>query len=134
VGLDVQAANGTVLQRINPPSKGNIHINPLYRQTILDGLHAATSQPGGTSYDVMHDFPLPVYGKTGTAQYNNQQDYAWYACFVPGSVTTRPIVIVVTVEQGSFGDIAAAPVARQMLNQWFLGKRGSYKAGSSATL
>jgi penicillin-binding protein 2 len=134
VGLDIQDANGTVLQRIDPPPKRHIDINPIYRQTILDGLRLAAGSPGGTSYDVMGNFPLPVYAKTGTAQYNGQQDYAWYACFVPSWVTGRPIVIVVTVEQGSFGDIAAAPVARVMLNQWFFGKRGAYKAGTSATL
>ncbi len=33
---------------------------------------------------MFQNFPEPVYGKTGTAQYTNQQDYAWYACFVPG--------------------------------------------------
>jgi penicillin-binding protein 2 len=134
VGLDIQASDGTVLQRIDPPPVRRLHFNPDYRQTVLDGLHAATSQAGGTSYDVMHDFPLPVYGKTGTAQYTGKQDYAWYACFVPSTATSRPIVIIVTVEQGGFGDVAAAPVARQMLNQWFLGKRGTFTAGSSATL
>ena len=58
------------------------------------------------------NFPEQVYGKTGTAQYNGQQDYAWYACFVPPSATSKPIVVVVTVEQGGFGAVGAAPVAR----------------------
>ena len=31
----------------------------------------------------------------------------------------RPIVIAVTVEQGGFGDQAAAPVARLMASEWF---------------
>jgi penicillin-binding protein 2 len=82
----------------------------------------------------MHGFPKPVYGKTGTAQYNGQPDYAWYACFVPSWETGRPIVIVVTVERGGFGDVAAAPVAHAMLSQWFLGHPGAFKSGTSATL
>ena len=80
------------------------------------------------------NFPEQVYGKTGTAQYNGQHDYSWYACFVPAEATTKPIVVVVHVEQGGFGAVAAAPVARQILSQWFFGKPGPYTAGSSTTL
>jgi cell division protein FtsI/penicillin-binding protein 2 len=82
----------------------------------------------------MRDFPEQVYGKTGTAQYNDQQDYAWYACFVPPSATSTPITVVVTVPRGGFGAVAAAPVARQILSQWFLGDAGKFIAGSSKTL
>jgi penicillin-binding protein 2 len=135
LGLDVQNADGTVLQNINPPpTRHNININPLYLSTILTGLRDAASQPGGTSYDVMGNFPEQVYGKTGTAQYNNQPDYSWYACFVPASATTKPILVVVHVERGGFGDVAAAPVARQILSQWFFGKPGPYQSGTSHTL
>ena len=134
LGLDIQTSDGTVLQNINPPAARHIPINPFYLATIRQGLRDAASQPGGTSYDVMGNFPEQVYGKTGTAQYTNQPDYSWYACFVPRTATTKPIVVVVHVERGGFGDIAAAPVAREILSQWFFGKPGVYKAGSSATL
>ena len=43
-------------------------------------------------------------------------------------------MVVVTVEQGGFGAVAAAPVAREILSQWFFGKPGSFVAGSSKTL
>jgi penicillin-binding protein 2 len=137
VGEDIQNAQGTVLQRIDPPARRHLKIDPLYRQTILQGLRQAASAPGGTSDDVFGNFPEQVYGKTGTAQYISngaEQDYAWYACFVPATATSKPIVVVVWVEQGGFGDIAAAPVARQILSQWFFGKPGQYTAGSSTTL
>ena len=138
VGLDVQSSNGTVVQTISQPKGRAISINPSYRQTILAGLRAAASQPGGTSAAVFGNFPEQVYGKTGTAQYFNAQnvetDYAWYACFVPPSATSKPIVVVVWVEKGGYGAIAAAPVAREILSQWFLGKPGPYVAGNSKTL
>jgi penicillin-binding protein 2 len=138
LGLDVQTNDGTVLQSISPPPSRHIPINPLYLETIRQGLREAASSPGGTSDDVMGNFPQQVYGKTGTAQYFNSQnvesDYAWYACFVPQSATSKPIVVVVWVEKGGFGDIGAAPVARQILSQWFYGKPGRYVSGNSATL
>jgi hypothetical protein len=40
----------------------------------------------------------------------------------------------VWVEQGGFGDVGAAPVARQILSQWFFGKRGQFVSGNSHTL
>ena len=134
LGLDIQAPDGTVLRSINPPPSRHLTIDPAYRQTILNGLHQAAQSPGGTSDDVMGNFPKPVYGKTGSAQYTNQPDYAWYACFVPASATTKPIVVIVDVERGGFGDVAAAPVARAILSQWFFGNPGKYRAGTSATL
>lgn len=134
LGLDVQSADGVVQQTFSPPARRHFTIDPLYLETIRAGLRAAASQPGGTSADVFQNFPQEVYGKTGTAQYNGQQDYAWYACFVPASATSKPIVVVVTVEQGGFGAVGAAPVARQILSQWFFGNKGAYVAGSSKTL
>jgi penicillin-binding protein 2 len=134
LGLDIENSSGTVLQRIDPPPTRHITINPLYLDTIRQGLHDAAQTSGGTSDDVFGNFPEQVYGKTGTAQYNGQQDYSWYACFVPATATSKPIAVVVTVEQGGFGAVAAAPVAREILSQWFFGKPGPFVAGSSKTL
>jgi penicillin-binding protein 2 len=137
VGEDIQSSAGQILQRINPKTRRRLHINPEYLSTILTGLREAASQPGGTSADVMSSFPKPVYGKTGTAQYfpnGVEHDYSWYTCFVPASATSKPIEVVVWVENGGFGDVAAAPVARQILSQWFFDKPGPYKSGVSTTL
>jgi penicillin-binding protein 2 len=137
LGLDIEEPDGTVLQKISPPPARHININPQYLAAIRQGLRDAASSPGGTSDDVMGNFREQVYGKTGTAQYVNngvEQDYAWYACFVPSWATGTPIVVVVWVEQGGFGDIGAAPVARQILSQWFFGKKGSFVTGNSHTL
>ena len=90
LGLEVDSADGTLMSKIAPPPARRININPVYLDTIRSGLHAAAQSAGGTSYDVMGNFPEQVYGKTGTAQYNGQQDYSWYACFVPPSATQHP--------------------------------------------
>jgi penicillin-binding protein 2 len=134
IGLDVTEPDGTILQRIDPPPARHVNINPIYLDTIRQGLHDAAQSGGGTSDDVMGNFPQQVYGKTGTAQYTGQQDYSWYACFVPSSATSKPILVVVWVEQGGFGAQAAAPAARQILSQWFYGSRGPFQVGQSRTL
>ena len=66
------------------------------------------ARAGGTSDDVMGNFPMHVYGKTGTAELGNSAispEDAWYACYVPASETNKPIVVVVNVEKGGFGDV-----------------------------
>ncbi|HLI58832.1 MAG TPA: penicillin-binding transpeptidase domain-containing protein [Solirubrobacteraceae bacterium] len=141
LGQDIQAPDGTILQKLSFPPLRHLHINPTYLQTVQTGLHEAAQSPGGTSADVMTNFGKPVYGKTGTAQYiptsgpdkGIEKDYSWYTCYVPASATSKPIEIVVWVEGGGFGAVASAPVARQMLSQWFYGRPGPYTAGSSQT-
>ncbi|HZU60472.1 MAG TPA: penicillin-binding transpeptidase domain-containing protein [Solirubrobacteraceae bacterium] len=126
LGFDIEQPDGTLIQRIDPPPKRHLNINPLYLETIRQGLREAASQPGGTSYPIMGNFPEQVYGKTGTAQYIGQPDYSWYVCFVPASATSKPILVAVTVPRAGFGAQAAAPVARQILSQWFFGKPGTF--------
>ncbi len=132
LGRDVQSQDGTVIQKIDPRPARHIAIDPQNLGAIRQGLRDAASQPGGTSYEVFGSFPEPVYGKTGTAQQTGQADSAWYACYVPDP--GKPIVVVVTVPHGGFGAAAAAPVAREILSQWFSGKRGSFVSGTSHTL
>jgi penicillin-binding protein 2 len=138
LGASIRAADGTVLQRVDPPPSRHIDLEPADLAAIRAGLRAATSQPGGTSADVFAGFGEPVYGKTGTAQYFDasgaETDDGWYACFVPPSATGRPIVVIVWVQKGGFGDISAVPVARQILSQWFDGRPGRYVSGRSTSL
>jgi penicillin-binding protein 2 len=137
LGQDIESPTGTPVQKLDPGIRRNLHIDPAYLSAIQQGLEEAANDAGGTSADVMGDFPLHVYGKTGTAELGNSADSpedAWYACYVPASETSKPIVVVVNVYKGGFGDVAAAPVARQILSQWFLGKTGPFKSGVSTDL
>jgi penicillin-binding protein 2 len=122
-----------VLRPIDPTGKGHLKLNPDYLNAVRAGLRAAASQPGGTSADVFGSFAEHVDGATGSAQINGQHDDAWYAGFVPATATSKPIVVVVTVEQGGFGAKAAAPVARQILSQWFFSHPGPWITGTSQT-
>jgi penicillin-binding protein 2 len=135
LGMDVEDSQGRLVQEIEPPGTRTVDIPDDARAAIMDGLHLAASSPGGTSADVFTGWPqdrYPVYGKTGTAERGGgRPDQSWYVCFVPDSA--RPIVIAVTVEGGGWGASSAAPAARQILSQWFLGKTGKFVVGQSHT-
>jgi len=120
VGMQVVDTAGRVVQELNPSPRRHIAINPGYRSAILDGLHMAAQSPGGTSYAVFGGFPVPVAGKTGTAQRTGQADQSWYSVLAP--YPNPRVVVTVTIERGGFGVDSAAPVAEQILSQYFHAK------------
>ena len=112
----------------------HVHLSYSDLSLVMEGIHDAASQPGGTSADVWSGWDQardPVYGKTGTAQRPPLEDQSWYICYVADPA--RPIVLAVTVEQGGFGAETAAPIARLLASQWF-NKPLKFVAGSSKTL
>jgi penicillin-binding protein 2 len=131
LGLDIEDGHGRLLQRIKTSSRRHIDLSQTTRQTILEGLHEATSSAGGTSADVFKGFPYTVYGKTGTAQRGVDPDQAWYVAYVPNP--SRPIVVAVTIERGGFGAETAAPAVRLILSNWFHLGDNKFHIGSNQT-
>jgi penicillin-binding protein 2 len=117
VGMDVEDPNGSVVQEIDPAPIRHLNINPAYSQAILQGLHLAAQEPSGTSYSVFGNFPVPMAGKTGTAQRPPNPDQSWYVCVAP--YPNPKIVVAATIEQGGFGVEEAAPTARQILDAYY---------------
>jgi penicillin-binding protein 2 len=117
VGLRVEDAAGRVLREIDPEPARQVEIDPEWREAILAGLHDAAQAPGGTSYDVFGGFPIPVAGKTGTAERPPYGDQSWYVVLAP--YPDPEIVVAVTFEEGGFGAETAAPAALQILSEHF---------------
>ena len=83
VGMEVEDSSGRAVQEIDPAPQRHLDIAPQYRQAILEGIHMAAQSPGGTSYPVFGNFPIPMAGKTGTAQRPGQADQSWYVALAP---------------------------------------------------
>lgn len=126
VGLGVSDPAGRVLSEFEPAPQRSLRIEPEYRRAILEGLHAAAQAPEGTSYEVFGNFPVPVAGKTGTAQRPPHPDQAWYVVLAP--YPNPRIVTAVTIEGGGFGAHTAAPAALEILEAYF-DKRSAGAAG-----
>jgi penicillin-binding protein 2 len=134
LGMEIDEADGGLVQRLSYPAKRHVHLDPADLSLVMEGIHDAASENGGTSADVWagwNQTEHPVYGKTGTAEHYNQEDQSWYMCYVADP--KRPIVIAVTVEKGGFGAETAAPIARLIASQWFH-KRSKFIVGTSKTL
>jgi penicillin-binding protein 2 len=126
VGLEVDDAAGRVVKEFGPRVRRHVQMNPEFRGAILEGLHEAAQAPGGTSYAVFGGFPVPVAGKTGTAQRVGHADQSWYIVLAP--YPNPRIVTAVTIEEGGFGAESAAPAALQILEAYF-GKHSSGESG-----
>lgn len=117
-------------QELQAPTARRLGLKPEYRQAILDGLRGAASEPGGTSTPVFRGFPIPVAGKTGTAQHTGKADQSWYCGLAP--YPSMKYVVCATFETGGFGADTAAPAVRRIMGTLF-GVKGDQKvSGGSA--
>ena len=117
VGHEIRDAAGRVLKEFDPKPRRHVKIDPESRQAILEGLHQAAQVPPGTAAGIFGGFPVPIAGKTGTAERPGHADQSWFALLAP--YPNPNIVTVVTIEEGGFGAESAAPAALQMLEAYF---------------
>jgi len=122
IGMRIEDSAGRAIQELDAPPTRHLNIRPEFRQAILEGLRGAASAPGGTSAKVFSGFPIPVAGKTGTAEKGaGRPDQSWYVALAP--FPSPKYVVAVTDEAGGFGADTAAPMARTILAKLF-GVRG----------
>ncbi|HYQ79345.1 MAG TPA: penicillin-binding protein 2 [Solirubrobacterales bacterium] len=113
VGMEVEDAAGRVLKEFEPKTRRKFHIDGGYRNAILEGLHAAAQEGDGTAAGVFGGFPIPIAGKTGTAERPGHGDQSWFAALSP--YPNPRIVTIATVEEGGFGAESAAPAVLDIL-------------------
>ena len=128
VGMEVEDAAGRVLKEFDPKPKRRVAIDPASRQAILEGLHEAAQVAPGTAAGVFGGFPIPIAGKTGTAERLGYADQSWFAALAP--YPNPRIVTIVTIEEGGFGAESAAPAALNILEAYF--KKQATEVSSSA--
>jgi penicillin-binding protein 2 len=113
VARAVLNASGQIIRPLRFPARRHVR---LYGGTaIRDGLYSAAHT--GTSGSVFGDFPIPVAGKTGTAEAPPGSDHSWYASWAPAY--NPRVVVVVMIEHGGFGAEAAAPAAKEIYSAFF---------------
>jgi penicillin-binding protein 2 len=113
LGLRIEDASGRVLQQLDAPTARRLNVSKANRDAILEGLYGAANEPGGTSTPVFEGFPIPIAGKTGTAEHVGKADQSWYVALAP--YPNPKYVVAVTDEAGGFGAETAAPMARRII-------------------
>jgi penicillin-binding protein 2 len=105
---------GSIVQPLRVKPLRRVHLVDTWaiKQGLYDAAHF------GTSAAVFSTFPVPVAGKTGTAESGpGRDDHSWYASWAPAN---HPKIVVVTmIEHGGFGAQAAAPAAKEIYSAYF---------------
>ncbi|MGD8371387.1 MAG: penicillin-binding protein 2 [Syntrophobacterales bacterium] len=136
VVLRVEDPDGAVIKNVGPEIVEQLNLNPNTLSFLQEALAGVVQEPRGTGRAAqlrgkLHE--IRVAGKTGTAQVIRApedeeeqdesqvpykfRDHAWFAAYAP---TEAPeIVVVVLVEHGGHGGSAAAPLAREVMEEYF---------------
>lgn len=73
----ITSPTGEVLQEFEPEVVDKIDIPEEYLQAVKDGMYRVNTSPSnGTAYDSFGKFPIKVAGKTGTADFSTDENYA----------------------------------------------------------
>jgi penicillin-binding protein 2 len=129
--VETPAANGQrpVVERTfaaDPPTDSGV--DPAALQVVREGLYSATHSRDGTSSGVFGSYPVPIAGKTGTAEKvvplpgypaDHLEDQAWWCGYGPADTDQAKIVVCAVIENGGHGGTAAAPAAMHVIEKFF---------------
>jgi penicillin-binding protein 2 len=118
------SAQPIVRRNLAPPPPRSLNVDQGALAAIRDGLYKATHESYGTAYSVFGAFPIPIAGKTGTAEkardlggYVDLVDQSWFCGYGP---TDKPeLVVCAIIENGGFGGAVAAPATLKVFAKYF---------------
>ena len=111
-------ADGSTYETPKRPESRKLSLEPETIRLIQKGLKGVT-QPGGTGA-WFAGLPVPVAGKTGTAENPHGQDHGWFIAYAPAE---KPdLVIACIVEQGTYGATASGPIVYEVLEDYLKGR------------
>jgi penicillin-binding protein 2 len=132
----LESSDGHVVKVFPPEKQGVLPVRPRNIQLINQGLWGVVNEKGGTGY-IMKRKEQDVCGKTGPAQViglpqdakarkakrvsANFRDHALFVGFAPYG--NPEIVVAVILENAGHGGVAAAPVARKVIETYFALKK-----------
>lgn len=106
---------GKTLQSFSPEILAKIDVRPDIMTLVRESLLDVTRE--GTASMIFKGFPIPIAGKTGTAENSHGSDHGWFVAY--GPFDNPNIVVAVIVEQGGFGSGSAVPIGKKILEAAF---------------
>jgi penicillin-binding protein 2 len=120
------SAAPTVVRSFQPSPPQASGVDPAAIEVIQNALYEATHASYGTAASVFGSFPIPVAGKTGTAEKVVQLpgystglllDQSWFCAYAP--VERPTITACAVIENGGHGGTAAAPAVLKVFEHYF---------------
>jgi len=119
----IVSAEGDEIYTFTPEAMGQLPISQTTLQALWEGMYRVVHHPTGTASHVFINWPIPTYGKTGTAEVPEGEPHAWFVAFTDAQQEDKPdIALAVVLEHGGSGGNVGAPVARRILESYFFGQ------------
>jgi penicillin-binding protein 2 len=123
--MDVENPNKTLVPTQAPAAPRPVPgLDPSNLGVVQAGLFEGAHLPGGTSYGIFGHFPVPIAGKTGTAQkvvalpgVTRLENQSWWCGY--GPFKSPKLVVCAVIENGGYGGDAAAPAAERVFAHFF---------------
>ncbi|MEJ5313741.1 MULTISPECIES: penicillin-binding transpeptidase domain-containing protein [Anaerolinea] len=107
-----------------PEERGKLPVSQETLTLLQDTLRQVVVNSRGTAVRAFSGLGIPVSGKTGTAQTGpGLKPHAWFAAYTSANRENKPdIAVVVIAENAGEGSEIAAPIARRVIEVYFLGQ------------
>ena len=119
----IRTSGGEEVYSFEPDVAGELPISEETREAITTGMRQVVSSPRpspGTAWHRFQGFPIPLAGKTGTAESGSGKAHAWFAGYTFADNPEKPdIAVVVVAENAGEGSEVAAPIFRRVVEQYF---------------
>lgn len=112
---DIIAPDGTVIKHFDPVVERDLNIDPSVISLVQEGLHEVSTV--GTAAAMFKDFPVPIAGKTGTAENSHGREHGWFVAY--GPFDNPNIAVAVIVENAGYGATSAVPIGYKILSAAF---------------
>jgi penicillin-binding protein 2 len=125
----VESPSGQVIEEYAPRVRRELSVSPENIAFVRQALVGVVNESKGTAYRTRLKSDVEVAGKTGTAQVRKlvrhgepvsgyeQNDHAWFVGFAPAG--DPKIAVAVLIEHGGHGGEVAAPVAMEIVHNYF---------------
>lgn len=127
--VDRIGESGAIPEESPPPVvNGNIPLSPEQIAIVRESLWNVTHAANGTATHRFQGMPVPVAGKTGTAEAPPGLPHAWFVGYAPAEPYTTPdgrlvevpeLAIAVVLEHAGEGSDVAAPLFRRVVELYY---------------
>jgi cell division protein FtsI/penicillin-binding protein 2 len=108
--------DGQIIRQTQPQVLSENVFDPQYIKVVQDGMRQTVTDGSARSLNAL---PIPIAGKTGTAQIiskNLSFTHAWFTSYAPAD--DPQIALTVLIEEGGEGSSYSVPVARDVYKWW----------------
>ncbi|MFQ5616080.1 MAG: penicillin-binding transpeptidase domain-containing protein [Anaerolineales bacterium] len=116
----VESPDGAAAFTFEPMIKARLPVSKRTLSVVRSAMESVINDSDGTAYWRFINFPIPLAGKTGTAEAPPNDPHAWFTGYTLAGWEDRPdIAVVVVLEHAGEGSEVAAPIFKRMVEIYF---------------